>query len=83
MTYGQCDNASAAAVERLLPMGVAEGCRLVRDVPRDGVLHYDDVVLPPGRLVDALRERQAQEYGGVAVTASMTSTPSSPPRSST
>ncbi|HET6745266.1 MAG TPA: NAD(P)-dependent oxidoreductase, partial [Candidatus Limnocylindria bacterium] len=43
MTYGQCENAGPTREERLLPMGVAEGCRLVRPVPRDQVLTYADV----------------------------------------
>jgi predicted homoserine dehydrogenase-like protein len=42
-------------------MGVAEGCRLVRDIAADEVISYDDVELPEGRLVDELRTRQAQE----------------------
>lgn len=62
MTYGQCENAAVADAERLLPMGVAEGCRLVRDVPRDATLRYDDVVLPDGRLVDRLRDRQHAQF---------------------
>ena len=53
--YGQADRADVAAAERLLPVGVAEGSRLVRDVPKDAVLTYADVELPQGRLVDALR----------------------------
>ena len=32
MTYGLAENADAATGEGLLPMGVAEGCRLKRDV---------------------------------------------------
>jgi len=63
MTYGQCENADVAAREGLLPMGVAEGCRLRRDLPRDRVLTYADVALPPGRLCDRLREEQAQRFG--------------------
>lgn len=63
MTYGQCENADVTAREGLLPMGVAEGCRLRRDVPRDQVLSYADVELPPGRLCDRLREEQARRFG--------------------
>jgi predicted homoserine dehydrogenase-like protein len=62
MTYGVCENADRAAAERLLPMGVAEGCRLLRDVPRDRVLTYQDVELPAGRLVDQLRAEQARVF---------------------
>ena len=65
-TYGVAETAAACAEGRLLPMGVAAGCRLLRDVPRDTVLSYDDVDVPPGRLVDALRERQAQHFAGTA-----------------
>ncbi|MBW3619532.1 MAG: Gfo/Idh/MocA family oxidoreductase [Actinobacteria bacterium] len=59
-TYGQAERADTTADGRLLPIGVAEGCRLVRDVARDAVLTYDDVEVPPGRLVDELRARQAE-----------------------
>jgi len=57
--YGQAERADVTARDRLLPVGVAEGCRLLRDVPKDAVLTYDDVELPPGRLVDELRAAQA------------------------
>jgi predicted homoserine dehydrogenase-like protein len=57
-TYGQAERASVTRRERLLPMGLAEGCRLTRPVPRDAVLTYDDVEVPPGRLVDRLRATQ-------------------------
>jgi predicted homoserine dehydrogenase-like protein len=58
MTYGLCENADVAAAERLLPLGLAEGCRLLRDVRRDDVLTYEDVEVPEGRLVDRLRSEQ-------------------------
>ncbi len=56
--YGEAERADVTDTERLLPVGVAEGCRLLRDVPKDQVVTYDDVELPPGRLVDELREAQ-------------------------
>lgn len=58
MTYGQCENSDVTRSDRLLPMGLAEGCRLVRDVAADAVLTYDDVELPVGRLADRLRAEQ-------------------------
>jgi predicted homoserine dehydrogenase-like protein len=58
-TYGVCERADVTVSETLLPMGVAEGCVLVRDVPKDRVLTYADVTLPPGRLIDRLRVEQA------------------------
>jgi predicted homoserine dehydrogenase-like protein len=58
-TYGQAERADLVADDELLPMGLAEGCRLRADVPRDQVLSYADVELPEGRLVDRLRAEQA------------------------
>jgi len=57
-TYGQAEAYAVARAERLLPMGLAEGCRLRRDLPKDAVLTRDDVELPPGRLADRLRAEQ-------------------------
>jgi len=65
LTYGEAESATVAAEERLLPIGVAEGCRVVRDLPRDHHLTYDDVELPPGRLADRLRAEQAELFGRV------------------
>ena len=61
-TYGQAENSDAAQREDLLPMGLAEGCRLLRDVARDEVLTYADVVLPEARLVDKLRAQQDARF---------------------
>jgi predicted homoserine dehydrogenase-like protein len=58
-TFGVAERADVTARERLLPMGVAEGCVTTRAVARDEVLTYADVRLPEGRLVDRLREEQA------------------------
>ena len=65
-TYGQAERADVAAVEDLLPMGLAEGTRLRVDLPRDQVLRYADVDLPSGRLVDRLRAQQAAEWPALA-----------------
>lgn len=58
MTYGQCETAPITHAENLLPIGLAEGCRLKRDIPRDQALTYDDVELPANRLCDQLRNQQ-------------------------
>jgi predicted homoserine dehydrogenase-like protein len=63
MTYGLAENADVVAAEDLLPMGLAEGCRLVRDVPQDQVLTYADVEVPEGRLCDRLRAEQNAHFG--------------------
>lgn len=58
MTYGQCENYDTVRSQNLLPMGLAEGCRLKRDVPKDQVLTYDDVDLPTDTLAHKLRAEQ-------------------------
>lgn len=67
MTYGLCENADVRARENLLPIGIAEGCRLKRNIPKDQVLTYDDVELPAGRLVDQLRKEQELHFGMISV----------------
>ena len=67
-TYGVCENTPVVEAEGLLPMGLAEGCRLTRDVPKDRVLGYADVELPPGRLADRLMEEQRKVFATVQAT---------------
>lgn len=63
MTYGEAVRAEERQAKRYLPEGLVEGCRLLRDVPRDAVISFDDVVLPPGRLCDRLYEEQVERFG--------------------
>jgi predicted homoserine dehydrogenase-like protein len=67
-SYGVIDNHEVFQPEDLLPMGLSEGCRLKRDVPKDQPIRYADVVLPEGRLCDKLRAEQ-NAYFGSAVSA--------------
>ena len=62
MTYGQCENYPVARAENLLPMGIAEGARLRRDVAKDQVLTYDDVTLPADSLACRLRAEQDARF---------------------
>lgn len=62
MTYGQCENADVVHADKLLPMGLAEGCVLLRDLPKDSVLQLSDVRLPQARLADRLREEQNIQF---------------------
>lgn len=64
MTYGQAENADVVFRDKLLPMGLAEGCVLKRNVAKDQVLTYDDVELPAGRLCDQLRDEQNKLFFG-------------------
>lgn len=63
MTYGQCENVEVARRENLLPMGLAEGCRLKRDIPKDQVLTLEDIERPAGRLSDRLWSEQNDFFG--------------------
>jgi predicted homoserine dehydrogenase-like protein len=62
MTYGEAVNADEMCSRRYLPEGLVEGCKLIRDVPKDSVITYDDVVLPPNRLADQLRAEQYRVF---------------------
>jgi len=61
-TYGVAENYEASVAGNLLPMGLAEGCKLIRDVPKDQTLTYDDVEVPEGRAVDRLRAEQTAHF---------------------
>ncbi len=61
--YGQCENMETFVSEQLLPMGLAEGGVLLRDIPRDQALTFADVRLPAGRRIDALYEEMEREFG--------------------
>lgn len=56
--YGVCENAWVSKPERLLPIGLADGCVLTRDVAKDQAITLDDVTFPDGRLIDRLRAEQ-------------------------
>jgi predicted homoserine dehydrogenase-like protein len=62
MTYGQCENSATVREQNLLPMGLAEGCRLKHDISKDHVLAFDDVIVPNGRLCDKLWAEQNEHF---------------------
>jgi predicted homoserine dehydrogenase-like protein len=64
MTYGEAVGADEMSARRYLPEGLVEGCRLLRDIPKDQVLTYGDVDLPEGRLADRLRAEQYRHFRG-------------------
>lgn len=69
--YGECERADVTHRDRLLPVGLAEGARLLREVRKDQVIGYDDVELPSGRLIDGLRAEQDEKYFSSAAAASV------------
>lgn len=60
--YTLIDNFDTCLEQNLLPMGVSDGCCLIRDVPADTPISYDDVELPHGRLIDELRREMIQHF---------------------
>lgn len=53
--YGRIENYADSRALDALPIGLSQGCRLVRDLPIDAVVSYDDVELPEGQTSVALR----------------------------
>ena len=64
MTYGEAVNVDEMSRQQYLPEGLVEGCRLTRDVKKDAVLTYSDVILPQNRLADRLRAEQYRHFRG-------------------
>ncbi len=58
-SYGLLENYAGSRAENLLPLGLSEGCHLVRDVAKDEVITNEAVVVPPDRLSDRLRAEQS------------------------
>jgi len=63
-TYGVAENYPVSRHQRLLPIGLAAGCKLKRPVLRDQVVSYEDVEIPPGRYADILRAEQDALFPG-------------------
>lgn len=61
--YGMLENVGTARQERLLPMGLADGAVLVRDVAEDVALTFDDVDVPADRLATRLWHEQTAHFG--------------------
>ena len=62
MSYGLAENSPTARSQDLLPIGLAEGCRLKRAIPKDTLLTFADVELPPNRLCDQLWREQLARF---------------------
>ena len=62
--YGVAENSDVIERDRLLPLGLALGCTLVRPVAEDQPIGWDDVAVPAGRLIDRLYAEQQQFFSG-------------------
>jgi predicted homoserine dehydrogenase-like protein len=70
-TYGQCENSDIVNQDNLLPMGLAEGCRLKHPVAKDHVLTYDDVEIPADSVAHRLRAEQNAYFAKSKVAAAV------------
>jgi predicted homoserine dehydrogenase-like protein len=61
-TYGLIDNVTAARAVSALPIGLSEGCRLLRDVSKDGVISMNDVESPRGRVAEIFWPEQVARW---------------------
>ena len=61
-TYGLIDNTAAARAAAALPMGLSEGCRLLRDISKNDLISVDDVESPRGRLAEELWLEQSARW---------------------
>ena len=62
LSYGLIDNRAAARAVNALPIGLSEGCVLLRDIAKDDVISFDDVQSPTGRLVETLWREQNERW---------------------
>jgi predicted homoserine dehydrogenase-like protein len=60
--YGAIENYKTSIKQKLLPLGLSEGCILKRDIKMDSAIVYDDVILPENRLADRLRDEQTRVF---------------------
>ena len=61
-TYGTLENYDEAQNLDLLPMGLSEGCEILRDLKIDEAISYQDVLFPEERVADKLRKEQNQFF---------------------
>jgi predicted homoserine dehydrogenase-like protein len=57
-TYGLAEDSVVVSENRLLPIGLSEGCVVKRKIERDQILTYDDIEIPKNRICDRLRNEQ-------------------------
>lgn len=60
--YGLVDRYEVCRQGNFLPIAISVDCTLKRDIAKDMPVTYDDVVLPPGRIVDQLRAEQDRHF---------------------
>lgn len=62
MVYGALENHTTARAENLLPIGLADGAVLKKDLAQDAPITYDDVEFPAGSVAVSLRREQDAKF---------------------
>ncbi|MEO8523730.1 MAG: NAD(P)-dependent oxidoreductase [Caldimonas sp.] len=60
--YGLIENHAEARNINALPIAISDDCVMLRDVAKDQVVGFDDVKLPPTRLIDRLWQEQMERW---------------------
>lgn len=60
--YGLAENYSVMESEDLLPISLALGCKVVRNIAKDKPVTFSDVEIPPNRVIDGLYAEQRQMF---------------------
>lgn len=60
--YTLIDNFETCLQQNLLPMGVSENCKVIKDIPIDTPITYADVELPKDRLIDNMRAQMIKQF---------------------
>lgn len=56
--YGECENSDIVQKEKLLPIGLADNVKLIKDLPKDKEITFNDIKYDPNSLVFKLYKEQ-------------------------
>ena len=62
MVYGRLAPAERSVAEGALPLGLAHGAKLIRDVPKDQTVSWDDVQLDESQFAVQIRRQLETEF---------------------
>lgn len=62
MTYGLCENSAIARKENLLPIGLAQGAVIKKNIKKDEVVTFDDVIIDKNKLSYKLWMKQFKTF---------------------
>ena len=77
--YGLIDTHVSARAVNALPIAMSDDCVLLRDIEKDAVVSFDDVRMPPKRLIDELWLEQQLRWPVAARAANLREREPAPP----